>query len=317
MYLKKMEKINTTNKYLNLLKIVLIAMVFSVITPVNVFADWSDTYGGDSQTWVDTYGGDSQTWVDTYGGDTYNVGSSYSGTTYTPSYSYSPSYYSSGGYYANSYNLNVSYSGHVSVPSSISTVPNPMNVHISDPVIPSTGGSVNSNLLSVTIPNNYNGYSQTYYYNQPVTQVIPNQVLAYTDTNLALDSVYLSDVPYTGFTDILPIMIFIFSLLLWSGILAFVFLKKRFSSQIALEKVSTNQTTVDSTKTSKLINQINSDNSDIGKVEEYARINKVLLSSDAAIKLVKLSRLGQIRVSDYIRSVATGEWVAIGENQIK
>ena len=45
-------------------------------------------------------------------------------------------------------------------------------------------------------------------------------------------------------------------------------------------------------------------------------MNKVLLSGDASAKIVKLSRLGQINASEYIRSVATGEWVAIGESQI-
>ena len=65
------------------------------------------------------------------------------------------------------------------------------------------------------------------------------------------------------------------------------------------------------------MNQIVSDNSDVCRVEEYARMNKVLLSSDAVIKLIKFSRLGQIKASEFIKSVATGEWIAIGENQIK
>ena len=68
---------------------------------------------------------------------------------------------------------------------------------------------------------------------------------------------------------------------------------------------------------SNFIDKVFSDKSDISKVEEYARANKVLLSSDASVKIVKLSRLGKINAAEYIKSVATGEWVAIGEKQIR
>ena len=151
------------------------------------------------------------------------------------------------------------------------------------------------------------------------SQFVPNQVLAYTDTNPSLDSVYLSDIPATGFSDYYEILIFISLLVSWSAILAYVFLKKKIESQTIPAVAHANKTEVsntDSFVTSNLLNKINSDNSEINMVEEYARTNKVLLSSDASIKIVKLSRLGQINASEYIRSIARGEWIAIGANQI-
>ena len=145
--------------------------------------------------------------------------------------------------------------------------------------------------------------------------------MAYTDTNPSLSSVYLSDVPYTGLTDSLPVIIFISSIVLWSAILAYVFLKRKISSETVfangyVKKNKTQNKTNDS-KVSAFMNQNASDSSDISKVEEYARANKVLLSSDASVKIVKLSRLGKINAAEYIKSVATGEWVAIGEKQIR
>ena len=53
-------------------------------------------------------------------------------------------------------------------------------------------------------------YNQPTYPNQVLSYTGSNQVLAYTDTNPSLDSVYLSDVPSTGFGDYYGIIIFIF-----------------------------------------------------------------------------------------------------------
>ncbi|MFH1607418.1 MAG: hypothetical protein ABIC91_08780, partial [Nanoarchaeota archaeon] len=160
-------------------------------------------------------------------------------------------------------------------------------------------------------------YTGGNHYVPPTSTYYPNQVLAYTDTNSNLDSVYLSDIPSTGFADYYGTLIFISILISWSAILAYIFLKRKIKSETMPAVAYINKTKINDSVNSNVANQIVSDNTDISKVEEYARMNKVLLSSDASIKLVKLFRLGKINVSDYIRSVATREWIAIGENQIK
>ncbi len=166
-------------------------------------------------------------------------------------------------------------------------------------------------------PSFYYGQSNPSYYGQPT---LSNQVLAYTDTNPNIDSVYLSDIPSTGFGDYYSIIIFISLLLSWSTILAYVFLKRKIEAQKLFANAYVDVMEAKNDKnnfaTSAILNQIVSDNSDISKVEEYARINKVLLSSDASAKLVKLSRLGKINSSEYIRSIAKDEWITVGENQI-
>ena len=167
----------------------------------------------------------------------------------------------------------------------------------------------------------YYGYpSSSYYYSEPTPA--QNQVLSYTDTSPKLDSVYLSDVPYTGLADSLPLIIFISSLVLWSGILAYVFLKRKITSQSVFAKAYISESqiqneTPDNSVTSSLMDQIATDKADISKVEEYARMNKVLLSSDAVEKIVKLARFGKINASQCIKSFAKGEWLAIGEKDIK
>ena len=175
---------------------------------------------------------------------------------------------------------------------------------------------------------NSNGYAMVYptYYYQPTYYTTPtpiqNQVLSYTDTKTSptLDSVYLSDVPYTGLADSLPMIIFILALTLWSGTLAYIFLKRKIDSQNILSTANVNTVDLENEKndsmTSSFMCQIADDNSDINKIEEYARNNKIILSSDASAKIVKLVRLGKINASEYIRNYAKGEWRAIGEGDI-
>ena len=135
----------------------------------------------------------------------------------------------------------------VQTPTGITYVDYPINY------VNSGSSQTNGGVLYTNYPTNYSGqiqstnsntYSTTYptYYSQPTyyTQPLPaqNQVLAYTDTNPSLSSVYLSDVPYTGLSDSLPIIIFILSLILWSGILAYVFLKRKIHSKNLLATAS-------------------------------------------------------------------------------
>lgn len=253
----------------------------------------------------------------------YDRGLNY-GSNYTYQNSYAPSqgshYQSSGSYYQPNYNYSSAYyrpSAYVAPASNYVAGTNYTN---SQPYYYQSNPTP-----SYVEPVNY------YYYNQPVNDVQPtytyaqptlvsNQVLAYTDTSPSLDSIYLSDIPSTGFDDYYGIIIFISMLVSWSAIISYIVLKRKIQSQMVLKEVCVDANKAIQTEKSvseNLLNNITSDSSDINKVEEYARMNKVLLSSDASIKIVKLARNKQINASEYIRSVATGEWIAIGEALVK
>jgi len=65
-------------------------------------------------------------------------------------------------------------------------------------------------------------------YTPPVYQnpaPIQNQVLGTNVNSPTVAAVYLSDVPYTGFEDYLKPLLFTLSLILWSSIMAFKFMK--------------------------------------------------------------------------------------------
>jgi len=342
-----MKNIKNTTKYFKALGIILIAVFFVVALPVRTFADDSDgyqdvgTYDGVGSTGssdgyqdVGTYDGVGSTGssdgyqdVGTYDGvgstgssdsssdepDTYTYTTTY--TPATPSYSYDDTYGTTYTPY-NSY-----YSNPVSVGYSNYPVTVTQPVQIQQPVVYTEPVTPTTYYTQPEVASTYYAQQPTTYYSEPATTADPNQVEAYTDTP-NVSSVYLSDVPYTGFEDYEGIIIFISILVLWSAILAYIFLKRKINEQNSLAVAYVKNTTdandlSNDSVASDLLSKIASDNSDIIKVEEYARTNKVLLSSDASAKLVKFSRLGQINVSDYIRSIATGEWTAIGENQIK
>jgi len=325
-----MKNVKNTNKFIQIIKIVLIAMVFIAFLPFITLAqsypDFSYDYPDVSYDYPDVsynYPDISYYYPNTYttvtSGGYYGGGNSggnyyYPGSSIVTSGSFSegttqiapPFVYQQ----ATSTVTTGSFLGGIS--SSTATY------YVSPPSTVTSGGfSEVSPIYSYIQPTTY--YS---YYNQPTAQIIPNQVLAYTDVSptLALDSVYLSDIPSTGFEDYAGTIIFISILVSWSSILAYIFLKRKIESQEIFANAYATKTEKNDIKdfiTSNFTNQIISDNADISKVEEYARMNKILLSSDALIKLIKLSRLGQINVFEYIRGVAIGEWKSIGENQIK
>ncbi len=301
------------------------------------------TYGGDYDTYtyggsddVYTYGGDYDTYTTVSSGDYYGGGYTYTPTTY---YDYPTSVVSSGGFYGGTTYINppAVYTQPTSYVTSGSfsggtTYINPPAVYVQSPSVVTSGGFSGGTTYvtpttyynqppSVVSSGGFSGGNSSYYYPQSTT--IPNQILSYTMTNPGLSSVYLSEVPNTGFSDYSGTIIFISLLLSWSAILAYVFLKKKIEAQMPFANVLASTNTIieasdtNDSVTSNLANQIASDNSDISKVEEYARMNKVLLSSDAVLKLIKLSRLGQINVSGFIKKIATSEWVAVGEEQIK
>ena len=331
-----MENIKNTTKYIKVIKIILIIIAFTMLLPIrSVLAQENTSNAGGSNNTSDA-GGSNNTSDAGGSNNTSNAGGSNntsdaggSNNTSNAGGSNQPSNQASGGISFISYST-----GYMNQPSNQTSGITFYNYGTTYADQPSnqTSDGINFITYSTNYPNQpsnqtagYNTY-QTYYYPQPTyyTQSVPvqNQVLSYTDTNPSLDSVYLSDVPYTGLADSLPMIIFILSLTLWSGILAYVFLKRKIASQTVLVGAYVNNETKKENKinhsvTSGFMNQIVSDNSDINKVEGYARMNKVLLSSDASAKIVKLVRLGKINASEYIRSIATGEWKAIGEGDIK
>ena len=329
-----MEKIINTTKYMKALKIVLIAVAFAISSPLTTLASTWEIGPDSGSTWETGTTDSGSTWeIGPDSGSTWEIGTNSGSTWETGTTNTNPillrTVSSGGSSIGNTTQVqSVSYpviirqvtSGGYS--GGYSTYEDPTVYYV--PTATVTSGSFSGGTNYYTAPTTYyvpsatvqsgsfNGASPTYV--AAPTPTVSNQVLAYNDT--PLNAVYLSGIPATGFEDTLPAIIFISSLILWSAILAFLFLKRKIDSQTVFATAFINKSEINNKEVSNFANQIASDNSDISKVEEYARSNKVLLSSDAGVKLVKLSRLGKINVSEYIQSIATGEWVAIGENQI-
>lgn len=267
-----------------------------------------------------------------YGGLNYQ---NYNNSNYPSYYGYNLGYGLGTGIYSGIYSRG--YSNYItptnySIPSNYSVSSGGYIGGSSTYQIPSTYGYISSSYDVNS--GGYNYYGSNYvlpanYYVQPVSnigsvdsigltsEVVPNQVLAYTDTNPNVSSVYLSDVPNTGISDYSKTILFILGLILWSVLIAYLVIKKT-QTQISVEVVQTQSKAKQiNPATINLLDKNNSDQSDIRKVEQYARMKKVLLSSDALTKIVKLSRLGRINTSEYIRNLSTGDWVAIGEDGLK
>jgi hypothetical protein len=166
-----------------------------------------------------------------------------------------------------------------------------------------TGGTKTANLTIVS-----NGQTIT-----RSCSVNVNQVLAYTQTNPYVASVYLSDVPYTGAGDTMRVVLFILSLILWSTILAYVLLKKREAQEIPVAVTSENV----------IVTEVNADTKAMSQIEDYARMNNIIISQGAVINLLKAKRLNDINVSETIRSIASsktnlgGEWITISEGDLE
>jgi hypothetical protein len=350
-----MKKIQNITEYIKTISVALIAMVFAIGLPVTTLAYDDYSYGGNDYSYSNndySYGGNDYSYSDydysysgndySYGGNdysysnndysysdndysysnqdySYNTGNDYSYSSGDYSYDYSPTYavnsgsyvggttYYTGTTYYPTYGSSYVYSGGYMGSNSTYTLPSTYYYYPSSVY---SGSYTGSN--SYYYPTTY--YTPTYY-----TQPVANQVLSYTDTNPIVDSVYLSDIPATGFDDYYGILIFISILISWSAILSYIFLKKKMSENKLVEvSVENSDTNIkEESNHTDFMNQISSDNSDINKVEDYARENKILLSRDASTKIVKLSRLGKINASEYIKSIATGDWTAVGENQIQ
>ena len=334
-----MKNIKNTTKYIQVIKIVLIAMVFSITLTNIAFAEtsweadnsWDNSNDGvwadnswdnnGNEVWADNSWDNSNdgVWADnswsnttdgTWADNSWSGGSDYVETTteYTynqPGYSY--------GYYGGSYyptRSNYVGVGYVATPGY--TIPNQVSPIQATPNYVYNGFTgVNPTYTQPTYYPQYVQYPQT-------VSVVPNQVLSYQDTNSSLDSVYLSDVPYTGFSDYYGLIIFISILLSWSAVLAYMFLKRKIAEKTLFASVYTNtdRQDMDASVNSGFVNQIVSDKADIREVEEYARMKKVLLSTDAASKLVRVQRLGEGNAKSIIDNLSKNEWVAVGEKDL-
>jgi len=135
-----------------------------------------------------------------------------------------------------------------------------------------------------------------------------NQVLAYTDTPSQLSSVYLSDVPYTGAEDNAKTVLFITMIVLWSAVLSYIMLKRKQSQMIAVSAT-------ESKSESRV--QTNSDRNILESIETIARNNKVILSSEAVMKLAKLQQLNHINPKDILSKLSKGDWTTVGEKEVE
>jgi hypothetical protein len=303
-----MKNINITKKYALIGQTLLVAAVLFVATPA--LADPIDvSYGNPIDVSygnpIDVSYGNP---IDVSYGNPIDV--SYGNPTYTsPSYATVSSGGFSGGFssyvsrsYGSAPNFTVSNGGFSGGNSNLAVGNYP-----SAPTSPiSSGGFSGGNVLNNYVPNNTYFPTQTYFPN--------NQVLAANDTP-NLSSVYLSDVPYTGAGDVLRVILFTLALILWSALLAYLILRKRQNGEEVFVSVTNG---LEIKKDSfGISNQIASDSLALEDIENYARENKVLLSTSASTKLLKLERLNQINSKDLINKMPKEDWVCIGESDLE
>jgi len=138
-----------------------------------------------------------------------------------------------------------------------------------------------------------------------------NQVLGYSATNPNLQSVYLSNVPYTGAGDVARVLGFISILVLWSAVLSYIFLKRREQEQLltVTESAGVGEQNVQS--------HVAANSNILESIETIARNNKVILSSEAVVKIAKLQQLENINPSELISKISKGEWMTCGEKDIE
>ena len=186
-------------------KLLLIALL--LIAPSISFAQYSYSYGNLSGSCSTNIGnpnvGNNVNWY------AYAVGAS---GVYTYSWSDTEGFSSVGQYVSKYY-----------------TTPGSKNMTLT---ITSGGQSITrycSVYVSGTVLNNA-VYNPSYPYTAPTYQTptypVQNQVLGYNSSNPKLAAVYLSDVPYTGFEDVLKSILFMLAVLTWS-----IFLAHRFTTE--------------------------------------------------------------------------------------
>jgi len=149
------------------------------------------------------------------------------------------------------------------------------------------------------------------------------QVLAYVSPSLT--SVYLSEIPYTGLSDLGKVWFFVMGLSLWSLGMAY-FLQKR-KNKLQTQKIPViGEPSYKEEIKPTLISQNEVYSSAICAVEDCARENNAIISSEATISIAKncLLHNGNIDLATktIILSVReaqgtpAGEWIAIGEKDL-
>ena len=138
-----------------------------------------------------------------------------------------------------------------------------------------------------------------------------NQVLAYSATNPSLQSVYLSNVPYTGAGDDAKVIGFLSMILLWSAGLSYIFLKRKEKEQLVAVSGSIGD------GQQNLQSSVFENSNILESIENIARKNKVILSSEAIVKIAKLQELKKINPSAVIVKISKGEWTTCGENDLE
>ena len=150
-----------------------------------------------------------------------------------------------------------------------------------------------------------------------------NQVLSYVQTTKVplTASVLLSDVPYTGAGDLARIISFVFGVILWSLFIAYLIWRKKITKiqKVVVSGVEISEALKDNgtKKIEAFSKNIELEKQVIESVEDYARSNKVILSSDASVAIVKLAKLGKINASEFIRKMSQSDWVSVGEKDIE
>ena len=149
-----------------------------------------------------------------------------------------------------------------------------------------------------------------------------NQILSYVKTNnIPLTaSVLLSDVPYTGAGDWIKVASFILALILWSLFITYYILRRKFENQLVSVSVSGNfekELNNGDKVFSDFSKAIEIEKKEIESVEDYARMNKILLSNEAVIKIIKLSKLGRANATDLVRKMSGNDWVCVGEGEVE
>ena len=147
-----------------------------------------------------------------------------------------------------------------------------------------------------------------------------NQVLSYVQTSNVMplvSSVYLSDIPYTGAGDNIKIVLFATALALWSMLLAYYFLKKKINTNETVPEIVNDSDSFSFEIKNTFEERKEFENKAIQDIEDYARMNKVILSSSASEKILKLSILGKVKANEIIKGLSTGDWTAVSEEDIR
>ena len=111
----------------------------------------------------------------------------------------------------------------------------------------------------------------------------------------------------------MKVVLFTLSLILWSTLISYFLLKKKDAQEVPVFVASENV----------IAAEVHADTRAMSQIEDYARMNNIIISQGAVINLLKAKRLNDINVSETIRNTASsktntqGEWVTIGEGDLE